>query len=339
MALRMTARLRHLRLFALLSLLLVVSAIAFVAWRWQTRPLLTDMPIASAEAQDRGNAQVTVSWFGVSTLLFDDGETQILTDATFTRPALRDILLFRPIESDYAAINRALDDFHITRLAAVIPVHSHFDHAIDAGHVANRTDAMVLGSESTANIARGSGVPVDQYQTLKSGETRYFGKFSVTLLESQHVAQLPGGKPIFAGVITRPLVQPAPVSAWHSGTTYSVLIEHPAGSALVQGSAGFLPGQLDGISADVVFLSIAGLATHRKAYAEQYWQETVSATGARRVFPIHFDDFTYPLGQVALFPAIVDDTITTANWINEFALRGQNISVQLPPFGKPLPLY
>ncbi|MGB5246886.1 MAG: MBL fold metallo-hydrolase [Woeseia sp.] len=332
--------LRGLRNVLLLVLLLGIAGVATVAWLWQTRPQVADLPIPLAAVSDAEDGQVTVTWLGISTLLFDDGETQIITDATFSRPKLRDILLFRPLESDYAAINRALDEFRIDRLAAVVPLHSHFDHAMDAGHVANRTDAMVLGSESTSNIARGSNVPVSQYQTLKSGEPRFFGNFTVTLLESRHVGQLPNGEPVFAGTITSPLQQPASVNAWHSGTAYSVVIEHPAGTALVQGSAGYIAGQLADVRADVVLLSIAGLSGHGREYAAQYWQEIVAATGATRVFAIHFDDFTYPLGEVALFPEVVDDIVTSAGWLNEFAAAAEPpVELLRPPFGKPLLLY
>ena len=68
-------------------------------------------------------------------------------------------------------------EFRIDRLAAIIPVHSHYDHAMDVGIVANRSSAVVLGSESTANIARGANLPVDQYQILANGETRKFDLF------------------------------------------------------------------------------------------------------------------------------------------------------------------
>lgn len=331
--------LKRLRATVLVLLLVVAAAAAAIGWQWQSRPTVSALSIPEAIAEEAGESRVSVRWLGISTLLFDDGDTQIMTDATFSRPELRRILLLRELESDYAAINRGLDEHRIVRLAAIVPVHSHFDHAIDAGHVANRTDAVVLGSESTSNIARGSGVPVDQYQTLKSGEPRYFGDFTVTLIESQHVAQLPNGKPIFSGVITRPLEQPAPVSAWHSGTAYSVLIAHPAGTALVQGSAGFVPGRLAEVSADVVFLSIAGVATRGRAYAEEYWRHTVLATGAHRVYPIHFEDFTRPFGDVVLFPDIVDDVPATVAWIKDFADSEGGITLALPPLGRPLALY
>ncbi len=66
--------------------LLVVAAGAAMTWLWHDRPRLDDIrwpsaTVASASVAD----QVTVTWLGVSTLLFDDGETQILIDGFFSR--------------------------------------------------------------------------------------------------------------------------------------------------------------------------------------------------------------------------------------------------------------
>jgi L-ascorbate metabolism protein UlaG (beta-lactamase superfamily) len=41
----------------------------------------------------------------------------------------------------------------VTRLAAIMPAHSHHDHAMDTVVVAARTGVVIIGSESTADIA------------------------------------------------------------------------------------------------------------------------------------------------------------------------------------------
>jgi L-ascorbate metabolism protein UlaG (beta-lactamase superfamily) len=94
----------------------------------------------------------------VTTLRFDDGETRSLTDGFFSRPGLRDLALDRPVAPELAGIERALAEAGIERVAAPIPVHSHYDHAMDAGEVAKRTGALVVGSTSTAQVARGAGL-------------------------------------------------------------------------------------------------------------------------------------------------------------------------------------
>ena len=320
------------------SVAILIIGVATTTLLWQTRAPLEDLDWPVAEPSLESDGAVTVTWLGISTLLFDDGETQILTDGTFTRLSISDFLLFRPVRSDIAGINYALGEFRIDHLAAIIPLHSHFDHAMDVGNVANRTTAVILGSESTANIARGARVPVRQYQILANGESRHFGEFTVTLIENRHAPIGPGDSEWFAGIIEWPLEQPARIAEWRTGVVYSLLINHPRGSTLVQGSAGVTEGVLANHDADTVMLTIGGLASLGKSHAQKYWQETVSATGATQVFAIHFEDFTQPFGNVSLFPDIADNVVQAADWINEYATEA-GIVVQRLPFGVPITLY
>jgi len=325
-----------------------VIAIAFaaiLAWVWRDAPPASDLPWPVADtdatsitetAAETGVA-VTATWLGITTLLFDDGETQIMVDGTFTRAGPSALALGR-LRSDIATINYAMDEFRIDRLAAIVPVHSHFDHAMDAGNVANRSNAVILGSESTANIARGAGVPVDQYQILASGETRHFGDFSITLVESAHAPLGHGEDGWLDGVIDEPLVQPARVWSWRGGAVTSVIIAHPSGTSLIQGSAGFVDDALAGVDADVVFLSVAGLASLGAGHTADYWRETVDETDAKRVLIVHFDDFTQPLGETRLFPSIADNVLDAAAWIDDLAAES-GATVHRPPFGVPVPLY
>jgi L-ascorbate metabolism protein UlaG (beta-lactamase superfamily) len=270
--------------------------------------------------------------------LFDDGETQVLIDGAFSRIGALNSLLLRRVRSDVATINYAMSTFGINRLAAIIPVHSHHDHAIDVAHVANRSTAVVLGSESTANIARGGEVPVDQYQILADGETRQFGEFTIQLIASRHAPIGLDGQEVFPGIIETPLRQPARISEYRTGVAWSVVLSHPQGTTLVQGSAGYIEGNLDDIEADVVMLSIAGLAGIGEEYTGDYWRETVGATGASRVIAIHHDDFSAPFGEVRLLPDILDRVLRSSEWIGALA-EEDGVAIELPPFGKPVVLY
>lgn len=51
-------------------------------------------------------------------------------------------------------------DRYVSRADFVLLSHSHFNHAMDMPHIARKTGATVIGTESTANIARASGVCV-----------------------------------------------------------------------------------------------------------------------------------------------------------------------------------
>ena len=318
--------------------IIVVAAYTVLAVLWQNRPDISDLdwPVVDADSEIEG--QVTATWLGISTLLFDDGETQVLIDGTFTRLSPLYFAFARPVASDIATINYVMDEYRIDRLAALVPVHTHVDHAIDVGRVANRSTALLLGTESMANIALGADVPVDQFQILASGESRVFGDFTITLIESRHVPTGPGDGGWPTGVIDTPLRQPARFWAWRGGTANSILIRHPSGTALVQGSAGFVDGALATHAVDVAFVSVAGLAAQGEDYTRQYWEQTVGATGAGRVIPIHFDDFTRPFGEVALFPYIADDVLAAAPWISALA-EESGARLERPPFGVSMVLY
>lgn len=331
--------LRWLRITLTTVVTVAAFAIGGIIWLWQDRPEVSELGWPLADTTAESGESVTVTWLGVTTLLFDDNETQILIDGFFTRFGIPHYL-FLPIATDIANVNQAMAEFQINRLAAIIPTHSHFDHAMDVGFVANRSSAVVLGSESTANIVRGANLPVDQYQILANRETRKFGDFTITLITSRHTPIADGEKPWFPGTINEPLLQPARINKWREGQSYSIIVSHPRGTTLVHSSAGYIEDHLKNISADVVMLGVAGLSGLGRQYTEHYWNETVIMTGASRVFPVHYDDFTKPFGEVMLFPKIADDTVKSAGWINEIAASTDNPpAIYLLPFGRSIVLY
>ncbi len=336
----MNLPLRVVRIFALVLFLTAIIAVLVLLRLWKDRPPLELIGWPQADALAEPADMVTVTWLGNTTLLFDDRETQVLIDGSFSRINPLNIALFLPVSSDVATINYALAEFRMDRLAAIVPVHSHFDHAMDVGHVANRTSALVLGSESTANIARGADVPVDQYQILAEGEIRQFGEFTIRLLTSRHAPIKFGQGTWFPGTIEDALRQPAPVNAWKEGVVWSVFIGHPRGTTLIHGSGGYIEDKLLNETADVVMLGIGGLTRLGKDYVKNLWNETVVATGATRVLPVHYDDFTAPFGEVRLFPHIADNILITSDWIDEvIEENGTAIAIELPPFGQPIGLY
>ena len=158
------------------KILLIITALMLLCALWLlSKPAMSEIGITYAKPAEAGQA-LTVTWFGVTTLLIDDGVTQILIDGYFSRPSLLDIALERTIEPDLAAIKGMLDRFEINRLKAVIPVHSHFDHALDSAEIANQTGAQLMGSTTTAQIAAGSSLATHQVSVrsapLKSPFTR-----------------------------------------------------------------------------------------------------------------------------------------------------------------------
>jgi L-ascorbate metabolism protein UlaG (beta-lactamase superfamily) len=292
----------------LLSLLLVLAlALAWLAYKLQHPPsveVYSSLNLPAAQPLAEPGSGVRVTFLGVATLLISDGETAILTDGFFTRPDRLSVLAGK-IAPEPELIRQSLARAGIGRsatgkLAAVITGHSHYDHALDAPEVARQTGALLVGSLSTANVGRGWGLPEQQLRITHGGEEFDFGRFHVSLVKSVHA---PTG--FTGGEIDQPLKPPAKALDYKEGDSYSILVRHGSHSLMVQTSAGYVPGALKGRQADVVFLGVGTLGMQKPDYQQAYWQEVVRQVGARRVIPIHWDDFTRPLAaplQAMPFP-------------------------------------
>ncbi|GIJ62779.1 MBL fold metallo-hydrolase [Virgisporangium aurantiacum] len=274
---------------------------------------------------------VGVTFLGVSTLLVDDGRTAIMTDGFFTRPSLLRVGLGR-IAPDDSRIDAALTRLRLYPrpaaggLAAVIPVHTHFDHAMDSAVVARRTGAVLVGSESAANIGRGAGLPTDKINIVDPSRPVTYGDFTLTFVASAHC---PPDR--FPGTIAAPVVPPVKAAAYKCGEAWSVLVEHAGGrTALVQGSAGFVPGSLDGRRADVVYLGVGQLGVLDRDYITAYWRHTVEAVGARRVVLVHWDDFFRPLDRpLRALPYLGDNLDVTIDVLGRLA-EAQGVALRMP---------
>lgn len=265
-----------------------------------------------------------VTFLGVSTLLFDDGNTAIMTDGFFTRPGKFPVLGGK-IAPDRQIIADSLQRAKVTRLAAVICAHSHYDHALDSPIVAELTGATLVGSESTANIGRGLDLPADQILVVTPGTPMPFGDFTVTLIESIH-----SPKAHYLGTITEPLIPPAKASAWAMAQCYSIVIKHRGRTILLQASANFVLNALDGVSADVVYLGTGTLGKQTPEFRDGYWREVVTAVGPKRVIPVHWDDFFLPLNQpLKPMPYIADDFNAAMKFVIDSGRR-DGIEVTLP---------
>ena len=283
-----------------------------------------DLPRASdGSATDR----LSVTFGGVSTLLFSDGRSGVLFDGFFTRlPLVR--VAARRIAPDPVLIEEGLRRIGATGIdvEAVLPVHSHYDHALDSAEVSRRTGAVLVGGTSTANLGRGAGVPEERLQTPAPGEPLGLGSWTLTLTESTHC---PPDR--FPGVISAPVVPPARSSAWKCGEAWSAHLRHESGAtALVQGSAGFVPGALEGTSADVVYLGVGQLGIHPDSYLQGYWDHVVRACSPRTVVLTHWDDFFRPADQpLRATPYAFDDLDRTIAFLRERA-EADGVALSLP---------
>lgn len=290
------------------------------------RPNLADYAgYFDAPAASNG-APLTVTWAGVTTLLIDDGQSAIMTDGFFSRPGLAEVGL-RALSPSAPRIDGSLARIGVHRLEAVMPVHTHFDHAMDTAVVAERTGAKVVGGTSARQVGLGHGLPDHRLIVATPGEPITLGTYDVTLIESQHC---PPDR--FPGVITEPVAPPVRASAYKCGEAWSTVVHHRPSDRrlLIVGSAGFVPGALTGQRADVVYLGVGQLGVQPEQYLVDYWTEAVRSVGARRVMLTHWDDFFRPLHKpLRALPYAGDDLDVTMRVLSRLA-REDGVALHLP---------
>ena len=158
--------------------------------------------LGTLAAQDQRGAeksyQVVLKYLGTAGWEITDGTTSILIDPYLSRingPAppgggsghslagdTRQAYGWGDVASpDVAAI-----DSHIQRADCVLVTHTHYDHILDVPHIALKTGALVIGTESTENVMRAYSVPEGQLTTVRGGEDYEFGSFSLKVIPSIH---------------------------------------------------------------------------------------------------------------------------------------------------------
>ncbi len=266
---------------------------------------------------------VRVVWMGTAGLYVTDGETGLYIDPFVSRYGLLKVGLGFGLNPEHDLIDKWIKITGGAGASAVLVGHSHYDHAMDAPYFAARTGAVIAGSESTANVARGAGLPEEKIRVIADGKQMAIGKFTAAFIKSVHSPALFGRIP-WQGEITEPLRPPVSASAYREGGTYAIVLAHPKGTLLHYGSAGIKLGSLDNVSADVVFLSLGGrkdtpsLLTH-----------VVTPVHAARVIPIHFDDFFAPLD--ARFSHLIG--VNMEEFQRSMA-ESPEIGVSFPPIGR-----
>ena len=127
-----------------------------------------------------------VTFFGTTTLLFDDGKDQILFDAHFTRPSLVKYAGNGKSVTDTSLCDKLIKLHRINRLRAVFISHTHHDHVMDAPYIAGQCGAVIYGSESAMNVALGGGIPEDRIVVFGHGSSYEIGEYRIRILKSLH---------------------------------------------------------------------------------------------------------------------------------------------------------
>lgn len=288
---------------------LVMSAAAANAQLRDRRPDLTayrDYLIKQDDTPPKDGA-VRVTFLGVTSLLFDDGETQLLIDACFTRLGMAHVAV-RRLETDPKVVDAVLKEAKIDRLKAIFVAHSHYDHALDVAYVANKTGAVLHGSESTLNVGRGGDVDKKQLKKYEPGQEVKVGQFTVTVFESKHSPPIKFINDDLGETIDKPLRQPARAKEYKEGGSFDFLVRRGDHAVLVVPSTNAKKDELKDVKADAVFLGTATLGKQTKEFRDFYYEQTVGTVKPKLVVPVHWDDFFEPLtDKLVGFADPIDD--------------------------------
>jgi L-ascorbate metabolism protein UlaG (beta-lactamase superfamily) len=224
-------------------------------------------------------APIALTYLGVAGWQLDAGERTILADPYFSRPDLGGL-----VAPDAAAIARRAPK----RADLIVVGHSHVDHLLDAPSVALATGAQLLGSVSTAHVARASGVPADRVITVKGGEDFEMGGYSVRVIPSLHSAL--DGKHVFGGALAASPKLPMRFADYEEGGTFIYLVRIAGHQVLITSTANFIERELEGLRPDVAIVA-PGL----RQEIHDYTCRLLRVLGyPPLVYTTHFDDWRGP---------------------------------------------
>jgi L-ascorbate metabolism protein UlaG (beta-lactamase superfamily) len=249
------------------------------------------------------NPQVTLCWLGTASWEIGDGSTIILIDPYISRifgpqPPGRTPFARTPGDArpqygwdDAAVPDAAAVDARVPRADYILVTHTHFDHVLDVPHIALKTHATVIGTESTENVLRAYSVPEEQLITVRGGEDYEFGAFSLKVIPSLHS---PLNHKHYFSSETAPKGMKAPLTLRQmspEGGTLAYLVRFHGHQILAFGGMNYIEREMQGLKPDVVLLGAAG--SHKEIY--DYCGRLMRALQfPPLVLPTHWDNFTAP---------------------------------------------
>jgi L-ascorbate metabolism protein UlaG (beta-lactamase superfamily) len=292
----------------------------------------------SASAQ----GEVRLSYLGTAGWEITDGKTVILVDPYLSRlklPTPNDAVLSddpRPLFGweSIGVPDEAVIDAHIKRADFILITHTHLDHALDLPYIAQKTGAMVIGTESTINLARASGVPSNQLLGVKGGDDLEFGVFSIRVIPSLHgiLRRAPNMPPI-PGPPPPELFPPDAKPPFHlreyvQGGTLAYLIRLNGVKVLAFGSMNYIEREVEGLRPDAAL--IGAMPERREIY--QYSARLLRALGdPPLVLPTHWDRFNVPY-STSQQPAIE----RLQSFVAEVKAASPNTRVIVPEYFQPI---
>jgi L-ascorbate metabolism protein UlaG (beta-lactamase superfamily) len=233
---------------------------------------------------------LVLRYLGVTGYEISDGKTTIITDPMVNRPTALEII------SGKLNPDPALAKKWVPKADYILVNHAHYDHSLDAPNIALRTGAIVIGSQSTVNLALSKGVPKKQTMLVKGGEVLTLGTFTVRVVKARHGPVLKQNKPM-AGII-----DPTAKAMWFFQYTMnspvSYHLEANGSTVWFHPSTLMLKDELAGFKADTLIMGVNGMPVTGESA-----KMVVDQAQPKRIIPTHYDNFFQPISKgLSLMP-------------------------------------
>lgn len=121
-------------------------------------PYVKRVPVDMKESVDD---KLLIKFLGNTSIyiqdLTDERKQSVFIDAFVSRPGLCNLLFGKLSHSDSAEIDKQLKAASIDTISLIVPMHSHFDHLLDAPLIASKMGAKMVASETTRYISKSMG--------------------------------------------------------------------------------------------------------------------------------------------------------------------------------------
>jgi len=247
--------------------------------------------VSDAGAKPREGIRVT--YLGTNGYQFEFKGHALLVDPYFSRTDLLSVALGSRIQPNISRIADGMRHLQ-PKLDAILATHGHFDHLLDVPILMGRTQARLLASASSVDLARKAGA--SSGEIVRAGDVRRVGPWKIRVLPATH-DQLFGKVPFDRARSNGGPPQRA--ADWICGEPLAFLIE--ANGQRIYVDSGGTPAQLPPRThVDLAILGMALPDSRARLLA------VLKRLQPRYILPSHEDNFFLPLSHGFQFGLLTD---------------------------------
>ncbi len=226
---------------------------------------------------------VKVHWFGTTFLILETDTSAILFDPFISRPSLWKILSFQDLKEKEDVYNKWVPMTLQKKIKGIFISHTHYDHILDLGLSMKNNNSVLYGSKSARNIAKGKMIPLDRVKIIEVDKSIFVDKFKITTREGKHPSHI-FGMTLAEGTVEK-FKDPASAFSYKTGDVYTFEIEIEDKRIFIA-SSGVPIWKKHYNRIDYLFQGVAN-----KRHYNELVEKQVVPSRAKKIIPIHFDDF------------------------------------------------